>query len=435
VKTRILVPLIMIVFAQISVADAATPADPCSGPDQEIDLAKDMPPIDDQGVSNLCGIFSMKALLDYNIHQSCLKNGGSEVSCAYSPNNRVSAEDLSAFSDPDPKNNGNAFNLNDVNDMYFVLSGVQSGTLVDGKVVGPVMDRDLPFDLTLFGTAASTNNSLLKRLSEYYSIEELRLSAPDNPQGTCYEDDHFKDLIEQFPNLQAAADASMKSSGFADFEDAVVNRDLPDSVREKRKPFPVPFNISDVDFGDRATATQYIVDTLKKSRQPLETELCYDDLAKGLGLQSYATKDDPCGPHAMVIIGFRKQGSQCEVLLRNSWGDYWPENVEKPNGTAWVNMKEFFSATSADTPNANGTYLMHIEPRDPKSKPILPVIQIVGVSTDIGTLTGETWEEEGKLHGCGYVEKDGKKSCSDGDNIHPSNPHCCTLRSNGQYPF
>jgi hypothetical protein len=313
-----------------------------------------MPPIDDQGQSPWCQTFAVKGVLDYEIHEACLNGGG--TSCDYGAANRVSAEDLNALrADAPPSERGNAYELVNSDSTLKILLGAQKGIQNGDKTVGPAMEQDLPMNQSVFYSSAS-QTALIMRLTDYY--ESQAHSSADCPN--CETTAETRDSLTQIPDLLNAARQSADLSTFADR--VTPQREIPQSVKDVRKPFPAPFNVSWLRTINQAALMSALVDTLKTQRQPLLTDVCILQLDSALGIHGdgvQASPSDSCGAHAMTIVGFRKLGTQCEVHLRNTWGATWPED-RNGDGSVWADEASFLSSLNKN----QGDYsLYHVESR------------------------------------------------------------------------
>jgi hypothetical protein len=363
----------VLLFAQTAFSqDPSHASDPCQGPDVNVDL--DMPPIDDQDPTPWCATFTAKALLDYNIHQSCKDQG-----CTYDSSHRVSAEDLNSMrADASDPQRGKYFELSRGEDIGQLLQGTQEGVTQGGKAVGPAMDKDLTLDRSLFHGSQS-DDEIIKRLTDYYVAEAKQkgLAAACNLDPSS-----FTDLTQQMPDIQKVADQVLDTKGVGEvgltrFLDAVAPKaGIPDAASAGRKSFPAPFNVVEFHTANPQELMSHIADALRNQHQPVAADVCMVGLANAEGFSgdlAGLSKSDSCGAHAMTVIGFKKIGNKCEVHLRNSWGDHWPEKDKKAgrekdgDGNIWVSAANFLNNQELGSEKPPAMTAYHIEPRQANS--------------------------------------------------------------------
>jgi hypothetical protein len=80
----------------------------------------------------------------------------------------------------------------------------------------------------------------------------------------------------------------------------------------------------------------------KIGKQPVGIEYCSKVLTAGKkydGLNFLGIPSGDCGGHASLIIGRRRVGKSCQLLVRNSWGtscNAYSNDFECENGNIWV---------------------------------------------------------------------------------------------------
>jgi hypothetical protein len=333
--------------------------DPCLGPSFQLDLQKEMlPPIDNQREAPWCAVFAVKAILDYNIHIDCEKrHAGAKGACPYSPANRISAEDISAQTADAVSNlRGSAFYLGDGDIELPLLEGPQKG--------GVLTDKDLPFNERLFADNPQ-RPALIAKLRNYYEVKDQIAQTG----GSCKLPSYFDDLETLLPGIGKLVEgviASNGKDGEGSFLDNVSEKyyPIPPQVQAKRKPFVPPYNVFDFNTHDEVAYNSHIFSTLSAG-QPLIARVCYSQLQMNAKLPYIPIQaTDGCGGHAMTIIGLRKTSDgACQVHLRNSWGDHWPQGGD---GTDWVSTADLWKSLN---PNDGVQELVSIEPRS-SSEPI-----------------------------------------------------------------
>jgi len=366
--------IITLLVASLNFATCALAAqDPCAGPDMNIDLEDNMPPIadTDQHRGERCTTFAAKSVLDYNIHLACQKQHPEDAkACAYTPNTMLSAEDLQANdANQSPDVRGKFVDLySSGSDFSDVFQGAQK--------YGALTDSQLPLDQAMY-VDSGNGTALIERLDSF--CEDM---SKKNAGGSCPQDEEFKQLQKLFPQLlQIAAQAKSE----ADFKKGIEQAYYPisESLQNERKPVLPAFNVKEFMSDDPAAFKAQIVDTLVKDHQPAAVPLCIYTIMKGANIDEPMNDKDPCGLHGMTVVGFKKSGNECMVHMRNTWGDGWPV-AQKGDGTVWIKMDLMVQAVK-ERMAPRSLRMDSIVPRDPGAP-----IQNEEIR-DGQSFIGETW--------------------------------------------
>ena len=161
-------------------------------------------------------------------------------------------------------------------------------------------------------------------------------------------------MSEKYRNdLQAIlAEVSARAGNKSDFMQGVATKEfpVPDSVKATRKPVNPAFGSITQYSSDDANQIKAEASSIfwKGQHQPATTSICMEKFGINTGVNDglpVFDKDHPpaCMGHELTLIGFRKtEDGKCEVHVRNSWGDHWPDS-RKGDGNTWVDANQFFS--------------------------------------------------------------------------------------------
>lgn len=365
--------LIFVLALALPASFAQADADLCEGVTGTNDLSTQMPPVEDQGLSPWCATFSAKAVLDFSVHASCVKNSG-DSSCKYSDANEISPSDINSLSLSNPESlRGKSFTLSDGDATVSLLEGVQKA--------GAATQAEWPFNQTLF-LDQPKDIPLLAKLNGFYSDERdvygptAKNSSPDR----CKQPRPFADLLKNYSDIREVADQALAANpndpdkARGQYLDELAQKHFPAPEGLIRKPIAPPFNITSVSYLNDKQFIGHIVDSLKKS-EPLATDVCVYQLEANAGMKdNHGPHSDSCGAHGMTIVGVRRaENGKCQIHIRNSWGEGWPAGGPE-KGYAWIDYDAYLGSldhhdftTSDGKISKNIPSLVSIETRTPGS--------------------------------------------------------------------
>lgn len=299
----------------------------CGGDFQ--DIVPDMPPVDDQMQSPWCATFTAKALLEHFYHRPPVNTSNTRRFSSFDLNS------LSNFASRESRGRIPDF-AGDLqpNPMNFLEAMQTSGAVH--------LEEDLPFDQAYFD-----KDGVIQRLSQYYENNRPLLFYEDGFQ--CRDQSAPSIGLErQFTELATTLAASDTREKFmAALGRTRVLYPLPraGSARVELKP---PFNYRAI---MPRTGDQYVEELQKNltARRPTAVSVCANQLQQlpGLGENLVPLTESEkrnCGPHAVVVVGMRKVGNDCQVLIRNSWGTNWPNAAG--GGHAWIKLNQLLAVSA-----------------------------------------------------------------------------------------